>query len=77
MYEEYPKEIQEKIRELGLYGKTLKEIIIASVNACTEIIGDTEGKSQGTPSRFKKDVQMLQANQIKLMYKLEEIKNEK
>lgn len=74
MYEEYPEEVQKQIKELGLYGKSLKEIMIASINACTEIIGDTEGKSQGTPSKFKYDVHKLQANQIKLMYKLGDIK---
>ena len=73
MYEEYPIEVQDQIRELELEGKTLKEIIIASINACTEIICDPEGNSQCRVSKFKKNVQELQGNQIKWMYRLDDI----
>lgn len=73
MYEEYPVEIRKQIKELGLEGKTLREIILISINACTEIISDKEGHSQCRMSKFKKDIQEVQANQIKFMYKLDEI----
>lgn len=66
MYEGYPKEVIDKIKELGLYGKSLREIMIISVNACTEII-----KGEGvTPTKFKKDIEQLQENQINLMDKM-------
>lgn len=66
MYEGYPKEVIEKIKELGLYGKDLREMMIISVNACTEMIKDVGV----TPTKLKRDIEELQRNQINLMYKL-------
>jgi len=70
MYEEYPKEVIDKIKELGLYGKNLREIMLISVNACTEMIRD----AGVTPTKFKRDIEALQTNQIHLIYKMDKLK---
>ena len=70
MYEGYPEEVIDKIKELGLYGNDLREIMIISVNACTEII-----KWVGpAPTKLKKDIEQLQKNQINLMDKIHLLK---
>lgn len=40
MYEQYSKETQDKIRELGLCGKEPREIIIESMKACNRMSND-------------------------------------
>ena len=40
MYEQYSKETQDKIRELGLWGKEPREIIIESMKACNRMSND-------------------------------------
>lgn len=66
MYEGYPKEVIDEIKELGLYGKDLREMMIVSVNACTEMIKD----AGVTPTKLKRDIGELQINQINLICKL-------
>ncbi len=70
MYEGYPKEVIDKIKELGLYGKDLKEIMIISVNACNEMKKDVGA----VPTKLKKDIEELQKNQINLLYKIDKLK---
>lgn len=70
MYEGYPKEIIDKIKELGLYGKDLREIMIISINACTEMKKDVGV----VPTKLKKDIEELQKNQINLLYKIDKLK---
>lgn len=70
MYEGYPKEVIDKIKELGLYGKDLREMMIISVNACTRIIEEVGV----TPTKLRKDVEQLQKNQINLMDKMNLLK---
>lgn len=40
MYEQYSKETQDKIKNLGLWGKSSKEIVIESVKACIRMRND-------------------------------------
>ena len=40
MYEQYSKETQDKIKDLGLWGKTSKEIVVESVKACIRMRND-------------------------------------
>lgn len=40
MYEQYSKETQDKIKDLGLWGKSSKEIVIESVKACIRMRND-------------------------------------
>ena len=74
MYIDYPKETIDKIKELGLYGKSLKEIMMISVRACTDMMNNTKTNDYDTPTQFRKDIQTLQENQIRLMYKYEDLK---
>jgi hypothetical protein len=66
MYENYPKEMIEKIKELGLYGKTPREIMLVSVDSCNDIIRGL----RATDTEYKKKVGEIQDRQIKLMEKL-------
>jgi hypothetical protein len=56
----------EKIKELGLYGKTPREMMILSVEACNDILRS----SRTTDAEYKKKVGEMQSRQIKLMEKL-------
>ncbi|MDU1202529.1 MAG: hypothetical protein E7A06_06220 [Clostridiales bacterium] len=40
MYEQYSKETQDKIKDLGLWGKSSKEIVVESVKACIRMRND-------------------------------------
>ena len=40
MYEQYSKETQDKITDLGLWGKSSKEIVVESVKACIRMRND-------------------------------------
>lgn len=40
MYEQYSKETQDKIKDLGLWGKPSKEIVVESVKACIRMRND-------------------------------------
>lgn len=44
MYEQYSKETQDKIKELGLWGKEPKEIIKEAIKACDRMDKDIERK---------------------------------
>ena len=45
MYEQYSKETQDKIKELGLWGKEPKEIIKEAIKACDRMDKDIDRKS--------------------------------
>lgn len=40
MYEQYSKETQDKIKDLGLWGKSSKEIVVESVKSCIRMRND-------------------------------------
>ena len=74
MYEGYPKEIIDKIKELGLYGKDLREIMIISINACTEMKKDSGVNAYNVPDKLRKNIEELQRNQINLLYKIDKLR---
>ena len=73
MYEGDPKEILDKIEELGLWGKSLEEIVKISLRSCSDIKFMTrQGRNKYSDFEFNKKVEQLELNQIKILEKIKE-----
>ena len=64
----------DKIKDLGLWGKSLEEIVKISIRSCSDMKFMTrQGKNKISDFEFNKKVEQLELNQIKILEKIKEL----